>query len=399
MAVKPFIKVTYDSTLDEVRDMSDVIDFISPTEVPLLALVNGGKDDEPNMRLSAVEGRKPEWQEKILRPASTLLTAALDASETTLGVTATDGLHLTKGTVLLVDNEQMLVTTAGTAAGVVVVERAQGGTTGATHASGATATIVGRAHAEGTDADTDSYTTPTQPYNYVQEFVDTIGASDIEKGIKRFGSLVEYLGGGKKDITNVLKMLMMESQMKNLINVELSLIYGKRVEGASGVPARFGGILEFMASGNKTDLNGASVTEKDVNDLMETIFNQTGGSGMPDIVMTNGRGARILTKLFGNTVVPTSVESAKRAGLSVVSITTDFGDLSIVKNVRYPNRIDFLRADAIEVVPLEDNVFTSRPLGRKGTYEQWMQSGAYTAIVRKSISHGTIYDYDTNLPV
>lgn len=400
MTAKSFVKVTYDSTLDEKRDISDVIDFVDPVEVPFLAMVNGGGDMDPNMRLAAIESRKGEWEEKKLRPATTLLTAAIDASETTLGVTATDGLHLTKGTILLIGSEQFLVATAGTSAGVVVVAtRPQGGTTAATHALGATVTIIGRAHEEGKDANTDSYTNPTQPYNWAQEFVETIGASDIEKGIKRFGSLVEYLGGGKKDVTNVIKMLVMESQIKNLINVELQLIYGKRVEMASGIPARFGGVLEFMDSANKVDLNGASLTIKDMADLMETIFGKTGGKSMPDVAMTNYRGARILTALYGNTVSPTTVKEGKYGGLAVTTITTEGGDLDIIKNVRYPNRIDLLRSDCIEVVPVEDNQFTSVPLGRKGTYEEWMQSGSYTAIVRKSVCHGSLSNWDTTLPL
>lgn len=401
MAVKSFLKVSYDSTLDEVRDMSDVISYISPTTVPLLAMINGGSEDSPDLAKPAVQSRKAEWQEKTLRPASSLLTAALsDTTGTTVNVTATDGLHFTLGTMFRVDTEDFIVTTKGTAAGVVIAARGQGSSVAATHASGATVTITGRAHEEGTAAPTDSYTTPTQPYNYVQEFVEQISASFIEQGIKRYGNLVELLGGGRKDITNVIKMLEMEAQIKNLINLELQVIHGKRVEGSAGVPARFGGLLTFMDSDNVKDLSGASLQDKDVNDLMEIVFNKVGNGGkMPDVVVTNGRTKRILTKLFGRPVTPNAVEDARLAGLSVEYIEHDFGRLAIAANARYPARMDFLCLDDIEVLPLEDNQFRSIPLGITGTFNAWELPGTYTLKMKQSVCHASIGNYDINMPV
>lgn len=399
---KAFPKFSYDETLTEVRDVSDLISYISPTTVPLTALINGGSDDKPNLQKFTATSRKHEWGEKALRPATSLLTAALsDTSGTTIGVTAADGLHFALGTIFLVDSEQFIVTTKGTAAGVVIAARGAGGTTAATHANAATVRIVGRAHEEGTAAPLDSYTSPTQPFNYIQEFTRQFSASYIDQHIQRYGKYIQKLNDGRQDITDVIKMLDAEAMIENLIDIELQIIHGKKVEAASGTPARFGGILEFIATGNTTALAGASLSQKDVNDLMETIFGKVGNGGkMPSVAMCDGRSKRILTKLFGNTVVPQSVETARTAGLNVTRVETDFGSLDIVANVRYPSaRIDFLCVDDISVGPLNGYGFRTEPLAKTGTFDSWQQTGSYTLEVNESVCHGSISGFDVNVPL
>ncbi len=398
---KSFPKYTYDETLTEVRDVSDLISYISPTTVPLLALVNGGSDDKPNLAKITATARKHEWGEKKLRPATSLLTGALDNSSTTVNVTAADGLHFTLGTLFKVDDEQFLVTTKGTSAGVVVAARGQGGTTAAAHNNASVVRMIGRAHEEGTAAPLDTYNSPTQPYNYVQEFLRQFSTSYIEQHIQRYGKYIQRLSDGRQDITNVVKMLDAEAMIENLIDIEYQLIHGKRVEAAAGVPARFGGVLEFMDSGNIVALGGVSLAQKDVNDLMETIFGKVGGGGkMPSVAMCDGRSKRILTKLFGNPVYPTTPEEGSTAGLAVTNITTDFGDLKVIANVRYPTaRIDFLSIDDISVGPLDGYGFRTEMLAKLGSYDSWQQLGAYTMEMDESVCHGSISGFDTSVPL
>lgn len=129
-------------------------------------------------------------------------------------------------------------------------------------------------------------------------------------------------------------------------DVEKSFIAGTHNNPATNATARrTRGILEATTT-NVVAAGGAALTEDMVLDLLQSVW-ENGGISMADTaaVMVNGHQKRALTKIF---ITDKNYQEMSRnvAGVRVMTISTDFGDLNVMLNRHMPT-------DSLQVVSLE----------------------------------------------
>ena len=201
---------TYSDAVTNVRSVVNVIDLVSPKDVPFLRWVSGGTDDRPalNNLSKPCTAMKYEWLEDQDTALSLTMTSTgqlnttgnLTAATTTTAIvagtpvlTAGQAARLRVGDLVRIDGtgEIVWVTSVNETYDTFAATRQIGGASAPSVAITASATaaltIVGRAHAEGTDASADTIIVPTAPYNYVQEITGSITVTELEREVDRYG--------------------------------------------------------------------------------------------------------------------------------------------------------------------------------------------------------------------
>lgn len=165
-----------------LEDLSPEIDLLfgSERDMRLLSFVR-----HIPARLS-VSHEKHEWQDDTMPPESLSISATSGAAwDTTSGVTgmpvATGQIEKLKvGDVLELQTGEHVIVSAINVSGqtITVAKRGWGGTTAAVQGTGPfTTKIIGNAQVDGSDPMDGSYYAPTERYNYVQIFEDSLEIS------------------------------------------------------------------------------------------------------------------------------------------------------------------------------------------------------------------------------
>lgn len=381
-------KVSYGDANTQVRSVIDVFELQSFTKFPLLKLISGGSDEAPALNNLDVgngrwNARKLEWMDEALPPLSTLTTASIATTgATTINVTAADGLHLTKGTEILIESERMLVTTAGDATGAVVVSRAYHGTTAATHTTvGTPVYIIGRGTQEGTATDLDYYTYPDMYYNVVQQFREQFQLTSIEQAIKRYGTL----RAGTEAATDEYNKQRIKKTLKAMRDLHLSCYYGTRTDGAAGVIGTMGGVETFIDSGNVFSLSGAALQRADVNKALRLCAIGTGE--IPTHIIVGGFLKQKISSIYE--AVPTRYDAPNASGGIVVDrIMTDFGPIDVLFDpFCKTDQVYGFNVNYMGVGPLDGNDFQVEPLAKTGDFDPYQIRGVYTLMMRMPKKH------------
>jgi hypothetical protein len=380
-------KLSTSDTTTQIRNVVNDFDLISPKEVPFLRLISGGTDDTPSLNSLSVEcqANKYEWVEDADMPM-TWLFANMLIGDTTITVPAAVAAALGNDTIIQVESEQMRVTNA-TGTTTPTVSRGWAGTVAAAHTAGALkfAFIAGRSHVEGADAPSATYLYPSMPFNYVQEFTDTIYMSQIEQNIARYGIDVALEYETAKKVRQL--SIMMERQC----------FFGIKQAPTISVPGQFGGIKSFIPSGNIVAAGGALTTTA-VSNALQAVFETVGVAGMPDTIIAGAWARRKLSAIYGTTNVTTFREQNDRMGGVVVDqIQTEFGNLDVIlSNWNDPSEVYLVKKDKLGFGPLRNQELTRTPLAKTGTTDKWMVNGAYTLQVRASACHAVITGVSLN---
>lgn len=381
-------KVSYADSTTAERSVVVEFDVMSPREVPFLKLISGGDAENPGLNALSAPciATKHEWiEDEDFNLQTTLGAAIADGTTTSVTLAASGYGKINEGAILLVDDEQMRVTSV--AANPITVTRAWGGTTGASHSSGATVLVIGHVSDEKGAAPTSVYSYPTMPFNYVQQLVDKISLSEIEQSIARYGvdNAVEYETA--KRVAELAKKL------------ERQCFYGKRVAPSSSTPGAFGGLKEFIPTANRLDASGGALTVTQIRQLMRTITEGVGDNKRPTTIVVNSKLRAKITDIytasaFSNQHRP--IES-RRGGTTVQVITTDWGDIDVLYSPWCPqNELFLVWPEKIGIGPLRGRDFKRTMLAKTGPVDEWMIAGAYTLEVRSSLSHGVIFNINPN---
>jgi hypothetical protein len=158
------------------------------------------------------------------------------------------------------------------------------------------------------------------------------------------------------------------------IDIEKSFLSGTFQNPANNSTARKTQGLIGACTTNTVDLNGASITEESVLDLMEEVW-QAGGiqeSGMITLI-ANSHNKRKLSKLF-ITDKDAEPESRNVGGVNLQSIETDFGVVNIMMDRHMPQ-------DTVLVCSLEECVPVFLEIPGKGFLfvEELAKTGASDA--------------------
>lgn len=376
------------STVTDVTNIklniSEVIDFLSPTEVPLLTLI--GKD---SLHFPC-DQVKHEWLEDELAPRATTLAVAYTAGTGTMTVpTAAARYFAVKDLIMIGDNVLQILAGPPDSATFTVIGGV-GGSTDAAGASGASVTRIASALQEGAVSRVDSSKVHlVKPYNYTQILRDQTIISGTMNVIKRYGYVSERAYQEEK----VLKKL--------AIDMEYSLLFGVRSYDA-GPPrvSTMGGLFEYVflagVSGGwdtVVDNGGAEINETSLNNVLQQIWEQ---GGLPDTILVNGFNQRVITR-WATPRIRTE-RNERMAGAHIGTYESDFGTLDIVLNrwLRASDMPVITRAD-LGIGPLNGRAFSSRIVPSLGDYIQTEVLGEYTMEVhRPAMAHGWLYDTATS---
>lgn len=378
-------KTTYTDTNTQIRNVEDLIEIISPRDVPLLKVVAGlneaaGKPNRVNTLPFPCTLTKYEWIEDNLGATSDTLGEAIGTTNTTT-CSATDGSKFRAGHVVQIDSE--LIWVSSVSSNTLTVVRAFGGTTGATHLISATMDIVGVAMLEGADAVSARETATASPYNYTQIFQDTIQVTGTEAAIKQYGSA-----------NNAYQYQLGKKFAEQAILLERAIFNGKRAVGTATAARAMGGLGTFI-TGNVTALASAALTEKDINDTLALIFADVGLSMLPQDIFVNQWLKRKISSFYAPYA---KMDSKERAGGVVVDVVrTEFGDMNVHLNLWNPaSQVTFLNLDNFAIGPLQGRGFFEEKLAKSGDYIKGQIVGEYTCMVKNDNSHGLLTGVSTS---
>jgi len=370
----------------QTRSVVPEFDLLTWTQTPFLKYISGGTEEQPSLNNLSEPGTamKYEWLERSDPAYTTTLSAAIAAVDTAT-MTLTDPVPFIAGTVVKVDTELIWVKTTANGANTVPIERGVGGSVAAAHANGSTVTIVGSAILETQDAPGSWNVDTVLPYNYFQYFSEVVAVTELQQAIEKYG------------IQNAIEESTKQKSRVLYRKMNRTCFYGGRAVGTSTVPYLMGGIDSFIASANKTNLTGASLTTKDIEDLMQTIFDTGGGPNMPTMMVCNSFVRRKISEIYSTGGINVyRDQSARRGGVMVDVIDTHFGSLDILVDTDCPpSSLYLLKGDKLGFGPLKGAEMKREQMAKTGPSDKFMIYGAYTLEVRASSNHGYIYNIST----
>lgn len=403
MAGINYPKWTYGETTTWKRTVDESIILVNQAATPLLRQIS------PNLNNLPVpcEHTKYEWVEDELELLESMIggtatggsatsptpTGAAGTGDTTLYVSYAEGEYFLKGHILAVDDELMLVTTAGTSADAIVVVRGAMGTTDTTHTAGSTVRIVGRSHPEGGDATTDTYRVATMPYNNTQIWQAEFEFTSTEQAIARYGNVNRF---------DYLEAKVVKNQMKMM---ERNVMEGWRATRTTRHATTFaetqgfsGGLADttaaYIYSGNRNSVS-AALTRKHILDLLQEIFGLVGVEYMPTHIVVNSWVKRKINDMFETYVRTERSESV--GGAQIETLSTDYGDVDILLTNQIRADIAYLlHMPFLAIGPLQGEEFRTVELAKTTEgmtkYQVW---GEYTYMFKNPKCHGSLTGIST----
>lgn len=238
-------KWTYGETTTWKRTVDEDIILVNQAATPLLRVISPALNNLPE----PCQSTKYEWVEDELNILESIIgssggnppTGTVASGAASFYVRTGDGEFFLKGHILAVEDELMLVTTAGTSSDVVTIDTGIGYTSDAAHVAETTVRIIGRSHPEGGDATTDTYGVATIPYNYTQIWQQEFEYTSTEQAIKRYGDVNRFDYLEMKATKNL--MLMMERNFMEGTRIERTTRHATtfaETQGFSGGLAEIG---------------------------------------------------------------------------------------------------------------------------------------------------------------
>lgn len=309
------LMTSYDLTVGVKINMDEAIYMISPMDTPLL---NGfGSNGQTALSQQSVDQRKFSWMdEEALLPRSTLAGAAL-AGDTTLTVQPGHQLRFSTGDMLVVHkagaDERLRVTGYG---GVdeITVARAYSGTA-ADYAIDSEVVVLGTALPEGSAPEDGRQIDRDESYNLTQIYGPTkLSITRTEQGVGKYGI--------NDELAHQMFLRMKEASIAR----EQAFIYGVRTESTTTKIRTSGGVDYYLTS--NVD---ATSTELTVASIESNLLACYDAGALPDQLWVNPKATSNLNAAQDGLVRTTNVET-KRGFAPVQTVTTEYGDMQILRN-------------------------------------------------------------------
>jgi len=256
---------TSDSALI-VRDVSDTLSKIHPQENAFITLLLKASSESGDRR--KFEHLEDDWV------GNTVNTTAAYTNETTIAVSAADGLKIANRDILMnpTTGENILVT-AGEGTTSLTVVRAYGSVAASAIATTDTLSIIGSAAYEGGSSLTSVTSVPDSAYNYTQDFQHIIKLSDIDAAEKKYGPNTRAYLQAKRMVEH-----------KNMLNAafwfgqkKLDTTAGKVTHACGGL---YGGKGSEGITTNIKDLGGQPITDKALFDFIAMVRDYSDGTNL-----------------------------------------------------------------------------------------------------------------------
>lgn len=302
---------TYDFQ-DQVRQLEAGISLIIDDAPTLLGLV--GIDSTPLYQT------KFEWMSDHLNSNRATAATAVDAAATTIKVVEGDGLKFRVNAIAVVGEEYLRVTAVN--GDEITVMRGYDGTTAAAFKAGDEIRIVARPQLEGAMPGTDEGHDRLIDYNYTQIVERYAAVSGTQQNVRTY------------NVSNELDY-QVQLRLKEIAREQNDwLIYGRRIEGAPGMPRTTGGLLYFAdkKGAPKKNAEGKEVNPTLLNDLAEQVYLR---GGEVNTILTNTAGARQITK-FASDTIRTEREDTT-TGHKIYTVVSDIVGGSVATVIVDPN--------------------------------------------------------------
>ncbi len=355
------------------RQVDNLLDIMSPDEVPFLKLIgiDGDESDNP----------KREWVRDELLAEKSTLASNIDNSTTSVPVAAGTGANFQVGNIIQIDSEQMWVSAVST--DTLTVTRGAFGTSAASHSSGADVLIVGISVAEGADTPQKGTTTIQFDFNYHQIFDTSFKIS------RRMRNTPQY--GVENDYAHQLEKAFKELAIK----LERQAILGQRAAASGNVPASFGGLdyfLDSASAGVRTDLSSAALEESHLLDALQTLWTNVGPANMADTILCGAWAKRKINSWYEPRQQMQRSETV--GGIVIQKIETDFGSIGVKLLPRIPaNKLYLVKLRYLKVHPYKGGRFAENALAVSGAYEIREVYGDYTMVVKNPVAMGVIKNF------
>jgi hypothetical protein len=362
---------TYSDTTLQKRVITDYVTLIDPSDAPLIEAI-GGLDGAAGKFKFVNKGTKPEWAEDTLSPlTSTLNNAATIASNDTT-MLVTDPNMFQEGHIILVDSEQMWISTVAGSTSTITVTRNYGGTQ-ASHDSIAAVTIIGMARLEGDDSDDLGFTDRTTGSNYSQIFHQEIKVSETQQVIDQWGVGDEFSYQAKKAVPSLMRL------------IEKALVYGQRKAGSSSTPRAFGGIDTFVTD-NVGDY-GSSLAQSHFENAVKSAY-EDGGTG-PWIAACSPTNLQSIKNFYDSSNYLRVAPDQKSVGMVIETIITPYGNVDLLLD-RWMIDAKLPILDTRHVGMLTLRPFTQEPLAKTGDSIKGQVVGEFTFCLRQDKAHALL---------
>jgi hypothetical protein len=174
------------------------------------------------------------------------------------------------------------------------------------------------------------------PFNYAQAQHVAIQASFRRQETALYG-----LQGSDLD------MQAANTVAEQFVAMEEAAFFGTRFAGSSSVPSMAGGIRFYVTGANGaqvTDLAGAAMTRKDIDDVLQNLYYAVGMERMARTLLVSGWGKRKISSFFSAS--ERLGPGANYAGVAIDRFNTDFGEVDVLLHTAVPkNEVVFIRRE------------------------------------------------------
>ena len=302
-----------------IRDVPDWTPKQRRTDTPFINKI--GRASGPTTPML-----KAEWGWGSPDPVADTIAEALDTTET--GVDVTNVAYYQIGHILMCGTELMRVTAVPTSGSTLTVVRAYNGdlTTGSSHSNADPIYIVGISMTENADDPISPVTQGEVDFNYHSlmqmgfQFSDRARVTPTYETKGQSGDRFEIeLRKKMKDTAPVL--------------LERMCLFSTRNLGSTTAASSMGGLAQSSYVTTRTSLSSAPLTEFDLMDNIQTVWNLVGGEAI---------GKTVHTSMFVKRVINSWYNGSRRSGTgdSKMSLTwdtihTDMGDFKIDTNYQF----------------------------------------------------------------
>lgn len=306
------------------RQVGSDIFYLDPSSNPFTLLTDKAGN-------ASADNPKFEWYEKALRPKQVNWDATgtgLDATTTEQTLVVAESNYVQVGDVILtpVNGEIIIVQSQTDATTYEVIRAAAGSTASTSYTAGDDMFIIGSAYAEGVDVPAPDEWQEVHKFNFTQIFRRAFGASDTREATR------SYFGANRAKVSG-------EKAIEHAMDIERAFLFGGRSEvQASGAatPTAGTGVLRttggftYWATENVLDLNGASLSEPDLEGWLEDVFAHT-TSGDSRLLLAAAPVITVLDMLAVDKI-RTVNDPNMTYGIAVRQWLTSHGNLNIVKH-------------------------------------------------------------------
>lgn len=386
---------TYDTgvtngTIPLANKKINVVDWVmrlEPYETPMLSTIGIGDEIDQDIFY---------WGQSYQTPQTSNTAEAVDLAETAIDVTTNHGELFSKymvvaitdykagsSTLLDLTTRELIWLNADVSNDTLNCVRGVGGTTAATHSSGAFVEIVGSAMPQLNDFSITPITRGDQAYNYFQRFQTSAVADEAARKQPTW-----------ENPGDILLDDMAEKAKIEKIHLEKAIFQGGRQRGVPGVtPDMFGGIDTFVTT-NVTNVGGARLSVYTIQDELRDLYKAVGDNKATKFVMGPDTAAMFDTLLnpYREATWDTTTVS-----LSLKNVNMRFGNFDILMHRYCPEGIVYgLRFDKMKIHPFKGRNWQTKDIATDGPYDRKGLSGDFSFKLAAEHTMFKLHNFDVN---